>query len=134
MIRALLVSLALLASQAPSVRAQSATPLPHFSITVESRPTGWAARCDSGCKWTQLSFECARGCGAVIDASGASPIGASRPDSAAFAFTVQHDTAGVRARSRAGTAWKTLTWDCGANSCAAHVDEFGVSEIRSSNR
>jgi hypothetical protein len=98
-------------------------------MVVESTPTGWAARCDKGCRWRELSFGCERACNAVIDANGIVTLATLRPDSAAFGFVVEHTPTGVRATTRGGTIWQGLGWDCGADSCRARVDEYGVSGI-----
>jgi hypothetical protein len=129
MVRALLAGLSLSASGAVTVTAQKAQPRASFSLVLESTRTGWAAQCDSGCRWRQLSFDCRQACGAVIDADGVVTLAAARRDSTAFRFVVEHTPTGVRAIARSGTAWQALSWDCGAESCRARVDQRGVYSI-----
>ena len=100
-----------------------------FSIVLESKPTGWAARCDSGCRWQQLSFGCENACGAIIDANGVVTLASPPLDSAAFRFRVERTPTGVRATAQTGTAWQTLNWSCRLDPCRARVDASGVSQI-----
>ena len=109
---------------APMARAPVA-----FSLVLESSATGWAARCDSGCRWRQLSFSCERACGAVIDANGVAHLATPSLDSASFRFIVERSAGEVRATARSGTAWQTLTWRCALDPCRAHVDAYGVSGV-----
>ena len=72
MLRALLIGCALSATAASASIAQVTAPPAPFSLVLESTTTGWAARCDSGCHWRQVSFDCGRVCGAIVDANGCS--------------------------------------------------------------
>jgi hypothetical protein len=125
-------TLAALAILVGSVSSGSLTPrqqsVSAFSITLEATPRGWAAHCDSGCRWRglSLSFECAMACPAIVDANGLVTTLTPRSDATAFSFTVAHTTDGVRARSRVGTAWTTLSWGCQASPCRVQIDAMGV--------
>jgi hypothetical protein len=99
-----------------------------FNLVLESTPTGWAARCDSGCHWTTIALTCARSCDATIDANGVGPR-AARFASPSFAFKVERTGREVRAIARTGTAWQALTWTCFLDPCRARLDASGVSEI-----
>ncbi|HEV8446393.1 MAG TPA: hypothetical protein VGQ44_06225 [Gemmatimonadaceae bacterium] len=125
MFRALVSGIALVVtSAAATTRAPAA-----FSLVLESTPTGWAARCDSGCRWHELSFNCERACGAIVDANGVVTLATPQLDQAAFRFIVERTAAEVRATARTGTAWKTLSWGCQLDRCRARVDGYGVSLI-----
>ena len=128
MLVSLLAGLALVggahAAPSPSMDAPAA-----FSLVLESTATGWAARCDSGCRWQRLSFDCERSCAAVIDANGVSRAGTVGEERAAFRFRVERTEQGVRATSAAGTAWVALAWSCASGSCRARVDGYGVSGL-----
>ena len=125
MLGSLLASLALLGG------AGTATPPAHvpaaFSLVLESTATGWAARCDSGCRWQRLSFTCERACAAIVDANGVRAVTVAVEEDAAFRFRVERTQRGIQATSTAGTAWRTLTWHCANQSCRARVDGLGVS-------
>jgi hypothetical protein len=129
MFRILVAGLALFAGSASTTVPERAEPIASFSLVLESSSTGWAARCDSGCRWTQLSFNCERACGAIIDANGVVTLATQRQDSAAFRFVVEHTPTGAKATTRGGTAWQTLSWDCGVATCRARVNENGVSGV-----
>jgi hypothetical protein len=126
MFRALVASIALIAGAgaAPTIRAPAA-----FGLVLESSATGWAARCDSGCRWHQLSFSCERACRAIVDANGLVTVATPHLDSSSFRFIVERTGGEVRATSRAGTAWQTLAWSCTLDPCRARVDAYGVSGI-----
>jgi hypothetical protein len=99
-----------------------------FSLVLESTATGWAARCDSGCRWTHITLSCARSCDATIDANGVRPRGA-RSASPSFAFNIERTGREVRATGRTGTAWQALTWTCFLDPCRARVNTYGVFDI-----
>lgn len=128
MFRLLLAGIAL-AIGAGSVRTATPSPIPSFSLVLESSTTGWAARCESGCAWQRLSFGCERACAAIIDANGVATVGAQRLDSAAFRFRAERTPSGIRATSKGGTAWEKLGWSCRLNPCRARIDASGVSEL-----
>jgi len=98
-----------------------------FSIVLTTTPTGWAAKCDAGCRWKELGFSCATACPAIVDANGVVTLASPRPEPTAFSFTVRHDHNGAQATSRGGTVWTTLGWDCRQSPCEVRVTETGVS-------
>jgi hypothetical protein len=99
-----------------------------FRIVLEATPTGWSAQCEAGCQWRGASFGCATACGAIVDANGLVTLATPRPDSSGFSFVVERAANnGARAYSRGGTAWKTLSWECGASPCRVRIDASGVS-------
>ena len=110
-----------LAARAP--RAEPAA----FSLTLEQRPKGWAARCASGCKWSAASFECETACNAIVDSDGLVTLATARHEQPAFSFTVERTADGVLARARHGTAWTTLSWGCVAQPCRGRIDGVGVA-------
>jgi len=128
MFRGFLASVALILVSGGAATPKTAAPTA-FSLVLESAANGWAARCDSGCRWHELSFNCRQACGAIIDANGVVTLATPRPESAPFQFTVERSAAGVRATARTGTAWQTLSWDCALDPCRARVDTYGVSGI-----
>jgi hypothetical protein len=128
MVRALLVSIALMVD-AQALPSPPTLPPSAFSLVLESTANGWAARCDTGCRWQRLSFGCERACRAVVDANGVATVATPYLDSAAFRFIVERTDHGVRATSRAGTAWQALTWKCQLDPCRARVNTYGVFGI-----
>lgn len=131
MLRVLTVSIAVVlgavaATNATTTRQRSPAA---FSLVLESTASGWAARCDSGCRWKELSFGCARACGATIDANGVLTLNAPPTEAAAFRFNVERSPNGVRASAKTGTAWELLTWTCRLDPCRARIDGYGVSGI-----
>jgi hypothetical protein len=126
--KALIAGLMLLAGCASTPAVQShSSPLASFSMVVTAIPNGWAVRCDSGCQWRAASFKCADSCEANVDANGLVTVSTPRTEPTAFSFRLAHTSNGVRAKSQIGTAWKTLTWRCGAQACRARIDPQGVS-------
>jgi hypothetical protein len=105
---------------------QRATEPVNFSIVVTTTVNGWAATCDSGCRWKGLSFACASACPAIIDANGLVTLASIRSDSTPFSIVLHHDFHGAQATSRGGTAWTRLAWDCQSFPCRARVDRLGV--------
>ena len=87
------------------------------------RPTRWAARCDTGCRWQRLSFwlrarlSCRGRC-----LNGVATVATPYLDSASFSFIVERTDHGVRATSRAGTAWQALSWKCQLDPCRAQSE------------
>jgi hypothetical protein len=100
-----------------------------FSLVLESKPGGWAARCDSGCRWREVSFSCERACGAIVDANGLVTLATADLDPSSFRFIVERGDGVVRATARNGTAWDNLTWSCTTDPCRVRVDAYGVSGI-----
>lgn len=125
--KAILAVVAVIAGSAGSLIPNPAN-INGFSITLEATPHGWAAHCDSGCRWRGLSlaFECATACPAIVDANGLVTTLTPRPDSTDFAFTVERTAEGVHARSRVGAAWTDLSWGCQMTPCRVQIDAMGV--------
>jgi hypothetical protein len=126
--KALIASLILFSgcANAPTVQTHS-SPLASFSMVVTAIPNGWAVRCDTGCQWRAASFKCANACDANVDANGLVTVSTPRIEPTAFSFRLAHTNSGVLAKSQIGTAWKTLTWRCGAEACRVRIDAQGVS-------
>jgi len=129
MLRTLFVAAAIVATRSSASLGQAPVKPAAFAIELTSTPTGWSARCDSGCSWRSASFDCSRACSAVVDGNGLTTRGELHADSTSFMFFVERTASGVRAVARRGTAWSTLTWNCLLANCRAHVDGFGVSKI-----
>ena len=98
-----------------------------FSLVVQRIPNGWAAQCDSGCRWKDVSFACARDCAAIVDANGLVTVLTPRTEPTAFSIRLEPTANGVAAESRAGTSWKTLTWECVSSSCPIRLDANGMA-------
>ena len=127
-IRALLAAAfaLLLAAGCHRASAITAAPVRHFSIVLEHSATGWAAHCDTGCYWIDVSRTCA-GCDVRIDASGIARGYPARPDAKGFEFVLSGEQVGWTAVGIRGVMWKTLGWSCSASVCRARIDETGVS-------
>jgi len=100
-----------------------------FGMTVTGTPTGWVARCDSGCRWTTLSFRCRTAtttCAATVDANGVFASDALRPEPSAFAFRLTRVGTGFTAEGKQGTAWSSLSWYCRSATCGGRIDALGV--------
>jgi hypothetical protein len=121
-------SSALNAAHVPNSARQGA--LSAFSLVITTIPTGWAAHCDSGCRWQEVAYSCPGNCKAVFDANGVSTPRARRADASGFAFELQRVDGETRARSLAGTAWKALSWGCPTDTCRARIDANGVHGVR----
>ena len=108
-------------------RAPAVAPAPvnHFAIVLEQSATGWAARCETGCAWTEVTETC-DGCDIRLDATGISRGYPARAGTQGFEFVVSPERTGWTARAVRGTSWVTLSWTCTAASCRARVDETGV--------
>ena len=125
--RELIATLTVLAGLSLAPRSNQVWAPVGFSIVLETTPNGWAAHCDSGCRWREASFACPGPCGAIIDANGLVTTISPRPEPTPFSFRVEHLGNGARAESRNGTLWKTLSWDCPTAPCRVRVDGAGVS-------
>ena len=126
MFRAFLGSIALVVG----LGSAPATPAPaNFSLTLESTPNGWAARCDTGCAWRDVSFRCEVACGAVVDANGLVTLATGDLRPSPFRFIVERTGREIRATSSSGAAWDKLTWSCTSDPCRVRVDSYGVSGI-----
>ena len=62
-------------------------PSDRFSLILDYTPTGWSAKCESGCTWSG-SFSCPSVCDAQVDAHGIITLANARPLDSLFAFTV----------------------------------------------
>ena len=100
-----------------------------FSIVLTTTANGWEAQCDSGCRWTALSFACATACPAIVDANGVFTLETPGRQESPFSIVLHHSSSGVNATSRGGTAWTSLTWGCGRLPCRARVNRLGVTPL-----
>jgi hypothetical protein len=100
-------------------------PVHHFAIVLERSATGWSARCETGCAWTEVTETCA-GCDIRLDATGISRAYPARPGAEGFEFVVSGERQGWSARAVRGVTWVTLSWTCTTATCRARVDETGV--------
>jgi hypothetical protein len=103
-------------------------PSESFSFVLERSQTGWSARCTTGCRWTNLTFNYGRNV-ARISASGVAGPAVADTETAGFAFDLQPQTSGWTATTIRGTRWQNLSWQCaqGTPVCRARVTESGVS-------
>ena len=108
--------------------AVAAAPLHHFVIVLERSATGWSARCETGCAWTEVSQTCAS-CDIRLDATGISRGDSARAGTEGFEFIVSGEREGWSARAVRGVTWVSLSWGCTTGSCRARVDETGVSRV-----
>ena len=105
--------------------AVSAIPERHFSLILEHSPSGWAARCEAGCRWKEVAMTC-NGCTVRLDVAGIYQLQAPHNESDGFEFTVSRTRDGLAAQAVAGARWKTLTWNCAQGACRARIDDAGV--------
>jgi hypothetical protein len=115
-------------SGTPRMSAARPAPLTHFSLIVEHSQRGWAAHCETGCRWTELTMDCA-GCAVRVSLAGVSPARNTEEDPAGFAFTLQGTPTDWAASGVRGVAWRSLTWQCEALVCRARIDETGVGGV-----
>jgi hypothetical protein len=99
----------------------------HFSIVLRDSSARWTAHCESGCKWTDLSFQCT-GCQWRLDADGVSSYDLDR-GSSSFAFLLSSDGSGWRAKGLRGVHWIDLSYTCGDPVCRSRVDQTGVEGL-----
>ena len=114
----------------PAVLWATQSSVANFSVTIEATPMGWAARCDSGCAWRKLAFECPVACDAILDSNGLVTAATLRPAPATFRMVLVRGPRGIVAHARQGTAWSQLAWSCEPTSCSAEVNGYGVSGPR----
>ena len=102
----------------------------HFAVILERSPTGWAAHCEVGCQWTDVTMSC-NGCEVQLDASGIAGIALANPSPApkGFAFVVSDARDGWTARGIQGVRWQNLSWSCGAVVCRGRLYETGVGSV-----
>ena len=127
-----LIAAALLAV-APAVAAGprpkgTATPIAHFAILLEHSAQGWAATCDTGCRWTHLTMSC-EGCKIRVDVAGVGPASAPERGTEGFSFTLRDAGAGWQATRVRGTIWGALAYGCATTVCRARIDEAGVAGL-----
>lgn len=111
--------------RAPAV---TTAPVHHFAIVLERSATGWSARCETGCAWTEVSATCV-GCDIRLDATGISRGYPARPATQGFEFIVSGDGQGWSARAVRGVTWVDLSWGCTTAPCRARIDETGVRGV-----
>ena len=126
------LAIVLLAATASAHAGRGQQPLARFQIVLDRSGSGWAAQCDTGCTWKDLSFTCPSGCRIRIDANGISTETVPPRPAPSFAFVLERTEDGWQAQSVIGTAWRTLSWHsvgCQFGSCRARIDEHGVSGL-----
>jgi hypothetical protein len=99
----------------------------HFAVVLERSATGWAAHCEAGCQWIDVTLAC-QGCDVQLDASGISRAFLA-PAPKGFAFVLSDAKGGWTARGIQGVRWQKLSWNCGANLCRGRLDETGVKSV-----
>ncbi len=115
----------------PRAAAPVPPPEPRFALVLEHSGSRWAARCEAGCRWTEVTITCP-GCAVRLDAAGVQPAAAPRDTALPFAFELRAAPSGRPggsgwvARGLAGVRWVELSSACGAPVCRARVDEAGV--------
>jgi hypothetical protein len=109
----------------PPTVAPTSVPNGHFAIVLEHSAKGWAAHCEAGCQWVDVSMSC-NGCDVRLDASGIGPAYPATSAPTRFAFVLSTDGTGWKARAIQGMRWKSLSWSCGAAVCRGRIDETGV--------
>jgi hypothetical protein len=110
----------------PVSTAAIAVPESHFSLLLEHSSSGWAARCEAGCRWNEVTMTCS-GCTVRLDVAGISEVRATHIKADGFEFTVSRTSDGLAADAITGARWKSLTWNCEEGTCRARIDETGVS-------
>ena len=95
----------------------------HFSLLLEHSPTGWAAHCESGCSWKDVTMQCIN-CKVTVDADGMYN-GTAPVTSRGFAFVLD-DSNGLSAHGVRGVRWVDLSWGCAGAVCRARISEEGV--------
>ena len=100
-----------------------AGPEQHFSLLLEHSKAGWAAHCESGCSWKDITMRCTN-CKVTVDADG---IHDGNPPlkSRGFAFVLD-DRNGLSAHGLRGVRWLDLSWDCATAVCRSRLSEEGV--------
>ena len=117
-------------AQVPSRSAGELPEARKFSVVIERSGFEWRARCDMGCAWVGMTggFSCKENCDAILDANGLVTTKTERDLKVPFSFVLSADGDGsIVAKSRAGTHWQQLGWNCHRDPCTVRVTEFGVS-------
>jgi len=125
LVAVLAIALTVGCHRAPTV---APAPVRHFAIVLEQSATGWSARCETGCAWTEVSETCT-GCDIRLDSTGISRGYPARASTAGFEFVVSSERQGWSVRAVRGATWVNLSWGCAAAPCRARVDERGVSRV-----
>ena len=99
-------------------------PEQHFSLWLEHSPTGWAAHCDTGCTWKDVTMRCSD-CTVRVDADGINDDAAAARPPRGFAFLLD-DHHGLSAHGVQGVRWLDLSWNCATSVCRARLNEEGV--------
>lgn len=107
---------------------QSETPSPsgpeqHFSVLLEHSRSGWAAHCESGCSWKDVTLQCTN-CKVRVDADGIGSNDVAK-SSRGFAFVLD-DSKGLSAHGVKGVRWQDLSWGCAGAVCRVRINEEGV--------
>jgi len=97
----------------------------HFSLVLEHSAQGWRARCDTGCRWAEVSFSCG-GCEVRLTSLGMTAVSTPEEVPGTFAFTLTDSGSGWAAKSLRGAGWITLSYWCPQVACRARIDETGV--------
>jgi len=127
-----LVGIAAVTLMSPDLAAADGPTVTSFSVVVTASHAGLGLRCLKGCDWTTLDHACRPDapCWAQVDQSGLVGEGTPVPPTTQpghFRFLITVGGAGFSAQCKAGCAWKSLSYRCGASgSCTATVDEDGV--------
>lgn len=100
-----------------------AGPEQHFSLRLEHSKGGWAAHCETGCSWKDVTMQCTK-CKVRIDADGIYDANVARK-SRGFAFVLD-DTNGLSAHALQGVRWTNLSWNCASDICRSRLNEEGV--------
>jgi hypothetical protein len=124
-----LVAVAISACKPTPEVASVPAPAPgHFALVVERSTTGWAAKCEVGCGWTDVAMRCAD-CAVQLDATGIGRVQAINSPANGFVVLLSGKDGGWQAQGLAGTAWQSLSWTCSVSPCRARVDETGVRSM-----
>ena len=101
----------------------AAGPEQHFSLLLEHSKTGWAAHCETGCSWKEVTMQCTN-CKVRLDADGIHEDNVSL-QSRGFAFVLD-DSNGLSAHGLQGVRWLDLSWGCATAVCRSRISEEGV--------
>ena len=98
-------------------------PEQHFSLWLTHSLSGWAAHCDQGCNWKDVTMQCAN-CKVRVDADGIAENDVATPPRG-FAFVLD-DHNGLSAHGVKGVRWLDLSWGCATVVCRVRINEEGV--------
>jgi hypothetical protein len=97
----------------------------HFAVVLERSAKGWAAHCETGCSWVDVTMSC-EGCDVQLDASGIARASVATAPKG-FAFVLSDTRSGWMARGIQGLRWEKLSWGCDSQVCRVRLDETGVT-------